>query len=249
MYWMDQDLIVRLQISFFDTYIPREGSISPSGTNNTILKKYPISKLPKEIFSLQRVKEYLLPGDIDINKIDILNETFLTNCNTPSDINEHLDDLNNLANECTHITELGVRSGNSTSAFLVADVILRSYDIELDNKVIELFKIAKEKGKDVEYIQGDDRIINIEETDLLFIDTYHSYDQLKIELERHHDKVRKYIVLHDTFIHAIKGHLEGEIGLLPALIEFMIKYPQWTFKMHKINNSGLTVIERKMNYQ
>lgn len=40
----------------------KEGSISPSGEMNTILKNYPHSELPEEIFNLPRVKNFLLPG-------------------------------------------------------------------------------------------------------------------------------------------------------------------------------------------
>ena len=41
---------------------PEEGKIPPSGIKNTILKKYPIENLPKEIFELPRVKNFLLPN-------------------------------------------------------------------------------------------------------------------------------------------------------------------------------------------
>lgn len=39
-----------------------EGSISPSGELNTILKKYPQENLPDIIFTLPRVKKFLLPS-------------------------------------------------------------------------------------------------------------------------------------------------------------------------------------------
>jgi hypothetical protein len=41
---------------------PYEGQISPSGEFNTVLKKYPVDKLPKELFNLPRVKQFFLPG-------------------------------------------------------------------------------------------------------------------------------------------------------------------------------------------
>lgn len=40
---------------------PKEGEISPSGLKDTILKKYSHEELPPEVFSLSRVKKYLLP--------------------------------------------------------------------------------------------------------------------------------------------------------------------------------------------
>lgn len=219
---------------------PKEGNTSVSGEINTILKKYPHKNLPKEIFEIERVKKYLLPN---YNESNIFQEEYLNACNTPTDINEHLPILYELALDCKSVTEMGVRSGESTRAFLFADVKLRSYDLELDNNVIDLFNLAKSHKKDVEYIQGDTRLIEIDETDLLFIDTWHCYEQLKIELIRHASKVKKYIAMHDTFTFGCRGE-SAEIGLLPALIEFMTENPNWKFKIHRINNNGLTVIER-----
>jgi len=40
----------------------KEGQIPPSGDKNMVLRKYPVENLPKEIFNLPRVKEYLLPN-------------------------------------------------------------------------------------------------------------------------------------------------------------------------------------------
>ena len=39
-------------------------------------------------------------------------------CNYPSDINEHLPTLKKYADECDHITEMGVREGVSFVALL-----------------------------------------------------------------------------------------------------------------------------------
>lgn len=42
--------------------VPEEGKVPPSGFKNSILKKYPLENLPKEIFELPRVQKYLLPN-------------------------------------------------------------------------------------------------------------------------------------------------------------------------------------------
>jgi hypothetical protein len=39
----------------------------------------------------------------------------------------------------------------------------------------------------------------------LFIDTWHQYEQLDQELNKHSNKVRKYIAFHDTHTYAING--------------------------------------------
>ena len=67
-------------------------------------------------------------------------------CNTFSDINQHLPILFEAAQECDHITELGVRYGASTCAFLYANLKKYiAYDLyidEVDEKVVEIIKDA-----------------------------------------------------------------------------------------------------------
>jgi hypothetical protein len=46
---------------FLKELILKEGSIAPSGEVNTVLKKYPQENLPEMIFTLPRVKKFLLP--------------------------------------------------------------------------------------------------------------------------------------------------------------------------------------------
>lgn len=162
-----------------------------------------------------------------------------------SDINENVHILHELAKECKTVTEMGVRTGVSTRAFLATDVELKSYDLYIDDRVNKLFEYAKSLGKNAEYIKADVLHINIEETDLLFIDTLHTYSQLKEELRLHGNKAKKYIVFHDTHTFGLRGEVGQEhTGLLSAIIEFVMENPHWKFKIYKINNNGMTVLER-----
>ena len=167
----------------------------------------------------------------------------------PSDINEHLELLKSLADSVEHVTEMGTRTGVSTRAFLAADVTLRAYDLFLDGYVSQLFELAQKEGKDAKYIESNVLETEIEYTDLLFIDTWHCYDQLYAELTKHAPKVKKYIAFHDTQTYASRSEefmgRVGSNGLLPAIIHYMIDNPDvWRFKTHRTNNNGLTVIER-----
>ena len=187
---------------------------------------------------------------------DQLNLEFEKEKSTKSDINEHLFDLKKLADNCTHVTEFGSRFGASTKAFLAAPVVVRAYDLSIHEPLMNLFKMARSVGRDVEYIQGNTLDIFIEETDLLFIDTWHSQKQLRQELELHGNKARKYLAFHDTHTYGVRDEqtdwaanpnrkaMPGQ-GLLPAIIDFVIANPQWRFMMHKSNNNGLTVLERR----
>ena len=89
---------------------------------------------------------------------------------------------------------MGTRTGVSTRAFLAADVTLRAYDLFLDEYVSKLFELAQKEGKDAKYIGANVLETEIDETDLLFIDTWHCYDQLYAELTNMHQRSRS--ILH-----------------------------------------------------
>lgn len=178
-----------------------------------------------------------------------LEEEYQAALKEESDISEHLPTLRELAMECESITEFGVRYGASTRAFLVTGKKLRSYDIYKISMVIELFDHAKQLGYDVEYISASTLYLDIEQTDILFIDTLHCYPQLRDELFWNADKVNKYIVLHDTVTYGhrdeIEVHRYSKQGLIPAIEEFLEYNKKWQIKHHYENNNGLMVLERK----
>jgi len=178
--------------------------------------------------------------------------------NTSSDINEHLPTLRRYAEDCEHITEMGVRWVVSTYAFLVAQPkTLVSIDIQLPEtwganlKPIE--EGAKAIGCDFSFRLANVLDIEIDQTDLLFIDTWHAYKQLKAELALHYSKVNKYIIFHDTTTYEFSdeggytefGFVGDGKGLWPAIEEFLQEHPEWEIKERFINNNGLTVLHKK----
>jgi len=187
---------------------------------------------------------------------ELIEREYQKELTTKSDINEHVHDLYTLASDCTHVTEFGSRFGASTRAFLKAPVSLRAYDLEIHQPLMNLFKMARKVGKDVEYEKGNTLNILIEPTDMIFIDTWHSQKQLREELKLHGNAARKYLVFHDTHTYGVRDEQTDwaanpnrkampNQGLLPAIIDFVIANPHWHFKMHKSNNNGLTVLERR----
>ncbi len=91
--------------------------------------------------------------------------------------------------------------------------------------------------------QDDVLWVTIEETDLLFIDSWHVYEHLAEELRLHSDAARKYIVLHDTTTFGDQGESAGHRGLWPAVEEFLAQ-GRFRLKARYVNNNGLTVLER-----
>ena len=180
-------------------------------------------------------------------------------CNTPSDIHEHLPVIKKYAEKCDHITEMGVRWVVSTWAFLMGQpkkMIAIDYehpkDIEVPNgepgeagiKLSIAEQDAKRIGIDFEFQQADTREIEIEPTDLLFIDTEHNYDQLKAELEIHPKNAKKYMMFHDTVSFGRKGMDGKDKGLMDAIEEFLKDNSEWKIEKHYENNNGLLVLER-----
>jgi len=179
---------------------------------------------------------------------------------TPSDINEHIPALVEYASECDYITEMGVRAITSTWAFLgAAPKKLISYDIEDPSKwganIDHVYNVARQYGLNYEFRKENVLKIEIEETDLLFLDTWHAYDQLKAELELHSSKAKKYIIMHDTTSYEFKDEpltsenaWEGAPptgkGLWLAITEFLDGNNEWRLHKRYTNNNGLTVLKR-----
>lgn len=171
---------------------------------------------------------------------------YKTLCEHPSDINEHLPTLKKYAEMCDHVTEMGVRTIVSTWA-LLAGKPKKLISIDINEIDCSNVKQAAGRTTDFSFVRGNTLEMEIEDTDLLFIDTYHNYDQLKIELERHSGKARKYIILHDTTTFGEVGESYDGIqrrGLWPAVTEFLDSTTEWKIEEKFDNNNGLTVLSR-----
>lgn len=157
-------------------------------------------------------------------------------CITPSDINEHLPTLRSYYDKCESVTELGVRGCVSLFAALASNA----------KKVVavDIFNVWTPTVEKLTFICADDLTIEIEETDFLFIDTRHCYEQLIQELNLHGSKARKFIGFHDTFIFGTNGD-DGKVGLNAAIHEYIMNNEDWDLRYHTDVNNGLTILERK----
>jgi hypothetical protein len=165
-------------------------------------------------------------------------------CASPSDINEHCPTLYLLAAQCRHVTELGCRTGVSATALLRGrPETLACYDLERHPEFDNLFRLAGRT--DLCFHQANSLGVAIAPTDLLFIDTYHVYEQLRRELERHAGKVRRFIAMHDTTTFGEHGEAEGSRGLWPAVEEFLAAHPEWEICARYHHNNGLTILDRR----
>lgn len=174
---------------------------------------------------------------------------------TPSDINEHLKTLASYAAKSESIVEFGVRGIVSTWALLSGQPKkMTSYDIvhpsQLGSDIEIVYQTAKNIGVDYKFILGDTLKINIEESDLLFIDTLHCYNQLRQELANHSNKISQYIIFHDTVSFGLRDERGSDCGcdgkgLLLAIKEFLEKNSEWYILENIKNNNGLMVLSKK----
>ena len=171
-----------------------------------------------------------------MNLIDI---RYKNACDEITDINEHIPVLKRYADMCEHVTEFGVREGVSTWAWIMSNAkIVRSYDIRNCN-LTEHQKAADEIKKEFSFtcVNTIAERFEIEPTDLLFIDTDHTYKQCSQELRQHSYKVKKFIIFHDTITFGAE--------LNKAIEEFLEKNNDWMLREKLLNNNGLTVIAKK----
>lgn len=162
-----------------------------------------------------------------------------------SDIDGHIDTLARLAGRCNHVTEFGVRSGNSTFALIAGKPkTLVSYDVNPCPRIEELKRAAREAGVDFTFKLENTLTADIANTDMLFIDTVHTAEQVYAELTRHAAKVSMYLVFHDTETCAERdiGAPGQPLGLAWGIGRYMWEQRQsWVEVEHYTHSHGLAV--------
>lgn len=126
-----------------------------------------------------------------------------------SDIQYHLPLLQFIAATCQPnkcIVELGMRHGLSTAFLLAGGLkaeLVISYELHIDEKM-HLFFLANHNNFVIR--QHDSRIMHPTDArrvgrwvDILFVDTLHTYEQVRDELNTWKASVNKYIAFHDTY--------------------------------------------------
>jgi hypothetical protein len=187
-----------------------------------------------------------------------------------ADIREHLPTLTRYASLCESVTEFGVRGVVSTWALMAGKPArLTSFDLEHYTRhgVTEgiLEAVARAHGVDFRFIQEDVLTTGeVEDSDLLFIDTLHAYRQMKMELMLHAEKARKFLIFHDIVSFGNRNeagmvvqdgwparvkdyflNLEDRQGINPAIVEFLRDNRDWVIEELLTYNNGLLVLRRE----
>lgn len=150
-----------------------------------------------------------------------------------------------IAKEVDHITELGVHKCNSIYGWLAGEPKkVVGVDIKSQPEWEVLKEIVADTTLNLELIISNDLEVVLEETDLLFIDSLHTYNHVCALLRIHQEKVKKYIVLHDVY--TIDGTVgKGKIGpqLHKAVMRFLDITDEWKEIKHT-RDCGLFFMER-----
>jgi len=159
---------------------------------------------------------------------------------TPSDIDMFIPTLRQYSEACEHVTEFGVRWIVSTWGLLSGlPKRMVSYDINHPEvhgaNINEVYEIAEENGVKYDFHLASTLEVEIEPTELLFIDTDHTNEHLIKELNLHHSRVRYWIMCHDTVA----------FNLMPAVNEFIETHKEeWKIKEHMEIHPGMVILER-----
>jgi hypothetical protein len=206
-----------------------------------------------------------------------LDERYNQAKNTIGDIHEHIDVLYGYViksgekDKPLHITECGVATCVSSWAFAKGlrdaegiSKTLVSVDPFYHPNIADVRKVCKNNGINFTFKQGSDLHVELEDTDILFIDTWHVNGQLRRELAKLAPKTRKYIIMHDTTVDAELGETvrrgwnafeqseehdmpiqEIVKGLWSAVTEFLENHSdEWKLDVRLMNCNGLTILKR-----
>lgn len=214
--------------------------------------------------------------------MDIISRKFLELCTAASDINEHLPTLSRYAERCDSALELGVRG--CVSSWAIADGLRKNKHGRRKRMFLNDARTCKidtfleaTAGADiaVRFAWQSDLTLKFapeERFDLVFIDTWHVYGQIRRELEKFSEVALKYIIMHDTTIDEIHGETMRECaynrsrahgratalaaetgipaeeilrGMGPAIEEFLTAHPEWHIEERFFNNNGLMILARR----
>ena len=162
----------------------------------------------------------------------------------PRDLEKHMPKLRELAEQCSHVTEVSKRRESTVALAAAGPKTLISYQIEQP----AFFNAMDEWLTDTTFtrhVADSPAVESIAATDMLFIDsTAHTFDRLTSELTKYAGSVGRFIAVHDTKLHAEKGE-DGGPGLLNALRVFMRANPEWSIIEHTDRQYGLTVLGKQ----
>tara|TARA_R110000765_G_scaffold288759_4_gene384972 strand:+ start:4330 stop:6237 length:1908 start_codon:yes stop_codon:yes gene_type:complete len=161
----------------------------------------------------------------------------------PRDLEQHMDFLKEISSKCSHVTEISKRKESLVALAAGKPKKIVSYNTEGNHPIIEqVEKVLPEIQMKLSSLPSSE-IETIEKTDLLFIDTIHTYDEMMNELNKFAPMVKRFIVARGTQSNGEIGE-DGGRGILHALRLFMQENPKWSIIEHHEQQYGISVLAR-----
>jgi hypothetical protein len=190
--------------------------------------------------------------------VNDLESIYRRHCEAGTAISAHLPRLRELAAGLDTVVEFGVKRGASSSALLLGAKRVVSFDVIATPEAKALKEVAGERW---DYRIEDSRAADVPECDLMFVDSLHTYEQVRAEAV-HADRARRYLVFHDVSTFGEVGAVgetgrqswtyvagRGSVpmqhrGIRPAIDELMIRDPSWRIIERRVESHGLLVLAR-----
>lgn len=210
-----------------------------------------------------------------------LYHAYILSKDSKSDINKFIPILYIYALNCKNILQLGLKKYDVLWPLMKGLVdnrvlpILKNFSgrkivsVELNepSQILEIQKLAQILQVDHEFVSSQSLEYSPTEFyDMICIDTWHTYGQLKRELSKFSSLCKKFIIIHDI---AIDGYNSEAVrlsqhesiekqakdnnmkltevctGLLPAVIEFLEKNKDFEIDSAYTDHGGLIILKRK----
>jgi len=157
-----------------------------------------------------------------------------------SDINELVEDIFNHTKGCNIAVSLGIMKGDAAFALLLGCQHHISIDSNASRDTLN-FLNDYFGSKSSSIIQNTYDPIDLEEFDVLFVDSAHTADCVEKELKTHAYKVNKFIIFHDTHTFGDVGEDGGE-GIKKPIYDFLSKNQEWKIIYEINHNNGMIII-------
>lgn len=180
------------------------------------------------------------------------------------DLDEHLPKIRELASQCRHVTAIVKRREWDVAVLAARPETYVSHSAENDTLIKtlhEAVRLDQNIESAIESTGGQSRPpthtytthasnlddlsgVEIEDTDMLILDTIHSADRVQLELERHAPRVRHWVLVRGTGAFGLKAESGGGPGLEQGIGTFIAAHKEWRRVWFTANQYGMTLLSR-----
>ena len=182
------------------------------------------------------------PTFTNITEMPFAFERFELIKNSVSDINEHVETIFNITKGCKTAVSLQIGKGDAAFSLLLGCQLHISVDPNPAQDTINFLNEYFGK-KSIVIRQNTCESIDVENFDVLMVDSHHTASNVEKELKAHAHKVNKFIIFHDTFLYGEVGDDGGE-GIKKPIYEFLSNNQEWKIIHEANNNNGLIILAK-----